>query len=150
MRAGASVLTGSGRHWAGSAPEAGLYDAKADVARLLAALGFDASKAQTTREAPAWFHPGRSGALKLGPKITLAHFGELHPETLRALDVAGPVAAFEVFIEALPPTRRKGLARAAARRRRPPPRATRLRLRARRQGCRRRRHARPRSPPTRS
>jgi phenylalanyl-tRNA synthetase beta chain len=112
VRAGASVLTGSGRHWAGSAPEAGLYDAKADVAGLLAALGFDASKAQTTREAPAWFHPGRSGALKLGPKITLAHFGELHPETLRALDVAGPVATFEVFIEALPPTRRKGLARA--------------------------------------
>ncbi|HEY5830035.1 MAG TPA: phenylalanine--tRNA ligase subunit beta, partial [Hyphomicrobiaceae bacterium] len=112
VRAGASVLTGSGRHWAGSAPGASLYDAKADVAGLLAALGFDASKAQTTREAPAWFHPGRSGALKLGPKITLAHFGELHPETLRALDVAGPVAAFEVFIEALPPTRRKGLARA--------------------------------------
>ncbi len=32
VRAGASALTGSGRHWAGSAPEAGLYDAKADVA----------------------------------------------------------------------------------------------------------------------
>jgi phenylalanyl-tRNA synthetase beta chain len=113
VRAGAAVLTGSGRHWSGSAPEAGLYDAKADVAALLAALGFDASKAQTVREAPAWFHPGRSGALKLGPKITLAHFGELHPETLRALDVPGPVAAFEVFLEALPPTRRKGLARPA-------------------------------------
>jgi phenylalanyl-tRNA synthetase beta chain len=111
VRAGASALTGAGRHWAGSAPEAGLYDAKADVAALLAELGFDAAKAQVTREAPAWFHPGRSGALRLGPKITLAHFGEGHPDTLRALDVAGPVAAFEVFLQALPPQRKKGLAR---------------------------------------
>src|SRR6185436_434526 len=111
VRAGAAALTGAGRHWAGSAPEAGLYDAKADVAALLVELGFDAAKAQVTREAPAWFHPGRSGALRLGPKITLAYFGELHPDTLRALDVAGPVAAFEVFLQALPPQRKKGLAR---------------------------------------
>lgn len=112
VRAGAASLNGTGRHWAGSVPEAGLYDAKADVSALLAELGFDASKAQVTREAPAWFHPGRSGALRLGPKITLAHFGELHPDTLRALDVVGPIAAFEVFLDALPPTKRKGLARA--------------------------------------
>jgi len=112
VRAGATSLIGAGRHWAGSAPEAGLYEAKADVAALLAELGFDASKAQVARQAPAWFHPGRSGMLRLGPKITLAHFGELHPETLRSLDVAGPVAAFEVFLQALPPQRKKGLARA--------------------------------------
>ncbi len=111
VRAGAASLTGIGRHWAGSAQEAGLYDAKADVGALLTELGFDAAKAQVTREAPAWFHPGRAGALRLGPKITLAHFGELHPDTLRALDVAGPVAAFEVFLQALPPQRKKGLAR---------------------------------------
>jgi phenylalanyl-tRNA synthetase beta chain len=42
----------------------------------------------------------------------LAHFGEVHPETLRSLDVAGPVAAFEVFLGALPPQRKKGCARA--------------------------------------
>jgi phenylalanyl-tRNA synthetase beta chain len=112
VRAGATTLIGTGRHWAGAAPQAGLYDAKADVVALLGELGFDAGKAQVAREAPAWFHPGRSGVLRLGPKITLAHFGELHPETLRAVDVAGPVAAFEVFLEALPPQRRKGLARA--------------------------------------
>src|SRR5262249_42188685 len=111
VRAGAAGLAGSGRHWAGSSREAGLYDAKADVCALLGTLGFDAEKAQVTREAPAWFHPGRSGTLRLGPRITLAHFGELHPETLRALDVAAPVAAFEVFLLALPPQRKKSLAR---------------------------------------
>jgi phenylalanyl-tRNA synthetase beta chain len=113
VRAGAIGLTGSGRHWSGAAEGADAFDAKADVAALLSELGFDASKAQVTREAPAWFHPGRAGALKLGPKMTLAHFGEVHPQTLRALGVAGAVAAFEVFLGALPPQKRKGLAKPA-------------------------------------
>jgi phenylalanyl-tRNA synthetase beta chain len=113
VRAGAAPLTGSGRHWSATAQEASVFDAKADAVALLAELGFDAAKAQLTRDAPAWFHPGRSATLRLGPKIVLAHFGEVHPETLRALDVASPVAAFEVFLGALPPQRKKGLARAA-------------------------------------
>jgi phenylalanyl-tRNA synthetase beta chain len=112
VRAGASALAGSGRHWSGGAGEADLFAAKADVVALLAELGFDASKAQVTRDAPAWFHPGRSASLRLGPKIVLAHFGELHPQTLRTLDVTGPAAAFEAFIEELPPRKEKKLARA--------------------------------------
>jgi phenylalanyl-tRNA synthetase beta chain len=113
VRAGAAALTGSGRHWTGAAAEAGLYEAKADVAALLAGLGFDAAKAQLTREAPTWFHPGRSAALKLGPKTTLAHFGEVHPDAARLLGLAGRIAAFELFLEAVPPERRKGLAKPA-------------------------------------
>jgi len=113
VRAGASALGGTGRHWSGAAPDAGLFEAKADVVALLAALGFDATKAQVVREAPAWFHPGRSAALRLGPKVTLAHFGEVHPATLAAMDVAGPVAAFEVFVEAIPVQKRKTLAKPA-------------------------------------
>jgi len=112
VRAGAMDITGAGRHWEATPNRAGVFQAKADVAGLLAELGFDASKAQVTREAPAWFHPGRSAALKLGPKVTLAYFGEMHPNVLRSMDLAGPVAAFEVFIDALPPARKK-LARGA-------------------------------------
>jgi phenylalanyl-tRNA synthetase beta chain len=111
IRSGAASLTGSGRHWSSATPAVGLYEAKADAAALLAALGFDASKARVSREAPSWFHPGRSGIFRLGPKIVIAHFGEIHPETLRAMDVAGPVAAFEVFLEALPAEKRKSLAK---------------------------------------
>jgi phenylalanyl-tRNA synthetase beta chain len=110
VRAGAAALTGSGRHWKGAAAQAGLFEAKADAAALLSGLGFDAAKAQVVREAPAWFHPGRSAALKLGPKTTLAHFGEVHPDTVRMLGLAGRIAAFEVFVEALPPERRKAKA----------------------------------------
>ena len=71
------------------------------------------ARTQVTRDAPPWFHPGRSGVVRMGPKLVLAHFGEVHPETLKALDVDGPAAAFEVFLHALPPEKRKARARAA-------------------------------------
>jgi phenylalanyl-tRNA synthetase beta chain len=111
VRVGASGLAGGGRHWGGAASAADVFDVKADALAALAALGFDASKAQVVREAPGWFHPGRSGALKLGPKVTLGVFGELHPETLKALDVSGAAAGFELFLDAIPEARRKSTAR---------------------------------------
>ena len=111
IRAGAARLTGQGRHWDGKVGDASVFDVKADAISLLQSLGFDAAKAQITRDAPAWFHPGRSGTLRLGPKVVLAHFGELHPDTLKLLDVAPPVAAFEVFLDALPPEKKKSRAK---------------------------------------
>jgi phenylalanyl-tRNA synthetase beta chain len=113
VRAGAAALTGAGRHWAGNAKAADMLDAKADVFALLAGLGFDATKAQLTRDAPAWFHPGRSASVRLGPKVVLAHFGDLHPATLKTMDVSGPIAAFEVILDAIPAERKKALARPA-------------------------------------
>src|SRR5205807_5342073 len=50
---------------------------------------------------PPWFHPGRAGRLRLGP-AELGHFGELHPDVLEALEAKAPVAAFEVFLDAVP------------------------------------------------
>ncbi len=111
VRAGTAKLQGSGRHWDGAALPVDLFDAKADVVAVLAALGFDAGKAQVTRDAPSWYHPGRSGTLRLGPKLVLAHFGELHPATLKALDVDPPAVAFEIFLDALPPEKAKGRAK---------------------------------------
>jgi phenylalanyl-tRNA synthetase beta chain len=111
VRTGTARLEGGGRHWDGAAKAAGVFDAKADVLAILTALGLDPNKLQTARNAPAWFHPGRSGTLQLGPKTVLAHFGELHPETLKALDIGGPAAVFEVFLNAVPLPRRKGTAK---------------------------------------
>ena len=112
VRAGTAKLMGSGRHWDGAAGEVDVFDAKADVFAVIAALGLDPNKAQIARDAPAWFHPGRSGTLRLGPKLVLAHFGEFHPATLKALDVGPPAIGFEIFLEALPPEKRKSRARA--------------------------------------
>lgn len=112
VRAGTAQLSGSGRHWDGKADNADVFDVKADVFAALAALGLDPSKAQITRDAPAWYHPGRSGTLRLGPKVILAHFGDVHPATLKALDVEAPVAAFEIFLDALPAEKKKSRTRA--------------------------------------
>ncbi|HXP12341.1 MAG TPA: phenylalanine--tRNA ligase subunit beta, partial [Stellaceae bacterium] len=65
---------------------------------------------QLSDEAPAWYHPGRSGSLRQGPKL-LANFGEIHPGLLLALDTKGPVAGFEVFLDAVPEPRSKAKAR---------------------------------------
>jgi phenylalanyl-tRNA synthetase beta chain len=107
IRAGTAKLAGSGRHWDGTVAEVGVFDAKADVVAVLTALGFDPAKAQIMRDAPAWYHPGRSGVVRFGPKVVLAHFGELHPATLKALDVAAPVVGFEIFLDAVPAQKAK-------------------------------------------
>jgi phenylalanyl-tRNA synthetase beta chain len=88
-------------------------DVKADVLAVLEALGAPVDKLQVTRNAPAWYHPGRSGAFQLGPQTTLATFGEVHPRILDALDAGGPLVAFEIHLDAIPeakakPTRSKG------------------------------------------
>ncbi|MCU0953971.1 MAG: phenylalanine--tRNA ligase subunit beta [Hyphomicrobium sp.] len=111
VRTGTARLTGAGRHWDGAASGVGVFDAKADALAVLAALGIDGSKVQVSRDAPDWYHPGRSGVLRLGPKTVLAHFGELHPATLKALDAAGAAVAFEVFLDALPAEKKKSRAR---------------------------------------
>jgi phenylalanyl-tRNA synthetase beta chain len=113
VRAGRVQLSGHGRHWSGAAAAAGVFDVKADVMAVLAGLGLDASRMPITRDAPAWFHPGRSGTLRLGPKVALAHFGELHPAVLKALDVDAPAAGFEIFLNALPAEKRKSRMRPA-------------------------------------
>ena len=57
---------------------------------------------------PAWFHPGRSGTIQIGPQNVLGHFGELHPRALEALDAEGPLVAFEVILERIPESKPKG------------------------------------------
>jgi phenylalanyl-tRNA synthetase beta chain len=111
VRTGTARISGGGRHWDGAAKPADVFDAKADALAVLEALGLDISKLQAARNAPAWFHPGRSGTLQLGPKTVLAHFGEIHPETLKVMDIEGPAAGFEVFLDAAPAPRGKGTAK---------------------------------------
>ncbi|KKB76130.1 phenylalanyl-tRNA synthetase subunit beta [Devosia limi DSM 17137] len=107
VRSGTARLDGSGRHWSGKAEAVGVFDAKADLAAVLDALGIDIEKVQVLAEPPAWSHPGRGGRIALGPKVTLGWFGELHPAWIDALDLTGPVAAFEIDLDALPEPRKK-------------------------------------------
>lgn len=101
------------RHWSGARRPVDLWDARADAEAVLRALGAPVDKLLVAREAPGWFHPGRSAVLKLGPKIVLAEFGELHPRVLQAMDAKGPGVAVTVHLDRLPAARAKGPARPA-------------------------------------
>ena len=103
VRRGTAKARGAGRHWGEAALAVDAFDAKGDALAALHALGLGPNVVQVAPgAAPAWFHPGRSAALQLGPKVTLGAFGELHPRTLAALGVEGPLVGFELILDALP------------------------------------------------
>jgi phenylalanyl-tRNA synthetase beta chain len=101
VAAGLRAGNASPRHWATPARGADAFDAKGDALAALAACNAPVDKLQITTPAPGWYHPGRSGSLRLGPNV-LAHFGELHPRTLRGFELRGPAAGFEVFLDNVP------------------------------------------------
>lgn len=97
----------SPRHWAGPARAVDVYDAKADALAILEACGVNTASLQVTADAPEWYHPGRSGQLRLGREV-LASFGEIHPAVLQKLKRDEAMAGAEVYIAALPNPKNKG------------------------------------------
>jgi phenylalanyl-tRNA synthetase beta chain len=92
------------RRWDHGAAE-DVFAIKGDLFGLLEEIGAPVAALQTVQgqgAAPAWWHPGRSARVQLGPKTTLAAFGAIHPGVLKAMDVAGPLYAFEAWLEAAP------------------------------------------------
>jgi phenylalanyl-tRNA synthetase beta chain len=104
VRRGFAKARGEGRHWSGGGP-VDAYDAKSDALALLAALGVAANAVQIVPGGPAFLHPGRSATLQFGPKNVAGWFGELHPAALEALDAEGPLVAFEIVLDAIPPAK---------------------------------------------
>lgn len=99
----------AGRHWAGTR-QPDIFDAKADAMAALAAAGAPVDSLQVAADARDWWHPGRSGVMRLGPKNVMAEFGEIHPAVLKALDIDGRVLAFEIVLDSIPkPKKASGL-----------------------------------------
>ena len=107
VRRGTAKFSGGGRHWDGAAKPVDVFDAKADALAALEAIGAPVDKLQIEPGGPDWYHPGRAGTIKLGPKTVLGTFGEFHPTTLATLDVSGALAGFEIFVDAVPEPKRK-------------------------------------------
>ncbi len=102
------------RGWAtGKSRAFDAFDAKAEALALLAEAGAPVENLQVMGEAGAQFHPGQSATLRLGPKTVLARFGMLHPALLKQFDVSLPVAAVELFLDAIPAKKAAGFARTA-------------------------------------
>jgi phenylalanyl-tRNA synthetase beta chain len=102
VRRGTARPEGAGRDWRVAAKPVDVFDAKSDAMALLQALGVSLQAVQIVPGGPAFLHPGRSATLQFGPKNIVGWFGELHPKTLAALDVDGPVVGFEITLDAVP------------------------------------------------
>ncbi|ALE03339.1 phenylalanine--tRNA ligase subunit beta [Bartonella ancashensis] len=113
IRRGTEKFNGAGRFWTGNAQAVDVFDAKADAFSVLSACGIDVSKVQVEVGAPGWYHPGCSGVMKLGEKITLGFFGIFHPNTLEMLDVSGPLCGFEIFLDKIPEKKKMAKVRSA-------------------------------------
>jgi phenylalanyl-tRNA synthetase beta chain len=102
----AGVTRGALRHWSGTqAPD--VHSVRDQVLSVLAALGIAPTSVQVVQGARDWWHPGRSGQIRMGPKLVLAEFGELHPRVLKAMDVDAGLIGFELFLDALPQPKAK-------------------------------------------
>jgi phenylalanyl-tRNA synthetase beta chain len=107
LRRALAKSTGIGRHWSSKALPVDAFDAKADAFAVLAAAGAPMQALQVVPGGPAWFHPGRSGTIQIGPQNVLGHFGELHPRCVAALKAEGPLVGFEVTLEKIPEPKTK-------------------------------------------
>lgn len=112
IAAGVRIGNAGPRHWSGKEASRSVdaFDVKGDVIAVLEACGAPVSNLQIGRNAPDWYHPGRSGALKLGKNV-LAVFGELHPMVLEKIGIKGNVVGFEVYPDNIPQKRSKGTSR---------------------------------------
>ena len=91
-----------------SAGESALFALKGDLLALLDAMGAPVASLQLVQGSnAAYWHPGRSARLQLGPKQVLAEFGELHPAVLKAMDLDGAYVGFEIRIDNLPAPKAK-------------------------------------------
>ncbi|MND84337.1 Phenylalanine--tRNA ligase beta subunit [compost metagenome] len=111
IRRGTASINGAGRMWSNATKGGGkpvdVYDAKADALAVIEACGLPMGNVQIEQGGPSWYHPGRSGTIKMGPKVVLGTFGEFHPKTLAALDVSGALAGFEIYLDAMPEPKKK-------------------------------------------
>ena len=107
LRRALAKTAGIGRHWSSKAEPVDVFDAKADAFAVLSAAGAPMQALQVVPGGPAWFHPGRSGTIQIGPQNVLGHFGELHPRALAALKAEGPLVAFEVILDKIPEPKAK-------------------------------------------
>ena len=111
VAAGVRYGNTNNKHWTHNERPVDIYDIKADALATIAAANGPVENAQITTDAPNYYHPGRSGVLRLGKNV-LAYFGELHPSITKKFGLKQRAYAFEVFLDNIPlPRNTQGKAR---------------------------------------
>jgi len=94
----------SSRHWSTDNREVDIYDIKKDAFKALESIGISTYNLNLEKDVPDWYHPGRSGVIKLG-KMLLGYFGELHPKYYEKYGMR--IVCFELFHNNFPKTLKK-------------------------------------------
>jgi len=81
-----------------------VFDIKRDVIQTLIEAGYDSEKFYIDDKSPNYYHPGKSGRIFLnrGKDKVAAYFGEIHPNTIKKLDIkTESLVGFEIFLDNL-------------------------------------------------
>ena len=84
--------------WNQAQRDTDFYDVKGVVDGLLAKLGLTQFDIQPSSE--SYYHPGVSAHYTVNG-VTIANYGELHPQVVKNFDLAGKVYMFEIDLEAV-------------------------------------------------
>lgn len=85
----------------GTARKFDIYDVKKDLFDVLKLFNINADNLIITNDVPDYYHPFRSGAVKMG-NVILGVFGEIHPLKTNKIGLKGKVNAFEIYLNNLP------------------------------------------------
>ena len=84
--------------WNQAQRDTDFYDVKGVVDGLLAKLGLTQYDVQPSSE--SYYHPGVSAHYTVNG-VTIANYGELHPQVVKNFDLSGKVYMFEIDLEAV-------------------------------------------------
>ncbi len=83
-----------------------IFDIKLDIATIFASFGLSLDQCQLKKNAPEYYHPGRSSSIMLGKNI-LGYFGQIHPKITQILEIDADIISFELDLSAIPMSKEK-------------------------------------------
>ena len=98
--AAAAIGSAQAEQWGVTSRELDIFDIKGDIESLLQMTGAGAIEFETHVGGPDWLHPGRAATL-MRHDVVVGHYGSLHPQLLKQLDLDDDVYVFEFDLEPL-------------------------------------------------
>ncbi|MFL2886945.1 MAG: phenylalanine--tRNA ligase subunit beta [Candidatus Pelagibacter sp.] len=81
-----------------------VFDAKKDAIQTLIEAGYNKDNFYIRDKSPSYYHPGKSGSIYLDKDDIdpVAHFGEIHPNIIKKLDIkTEALVNFEIYLDYL-------------------------------------------------
>ena len=95
------------KSWKNIQTEFDIYDVKQDLTSLIDYLMPGNKKISVSNDCPSWYHPGRSGSIKINNSVIAGYFGELHPSVANQFKIKNKINIFELYLDELPNTEKK-------------------------------------------